>query len=404
MKDKNTKNEKLQITVPLTRRTLKYAVIILLAAALIYTFFVMPEKISEIVSATLSLFSPLIIGLCLAYVVNLLLRPIERFWLFIWRKAKRQKMVSKLKRPVCLILSYVIVLGVIFSIVFMFIPAIKVAVLSFVDKIPQYIENVETWYHATVGFFKKYNFNLPEIALDATKVSTIGTNIIAETVTITTSIVSGVIDLFLGIVFSIYILCQKENLCRQSKKIVKAFVKPGKSEKILDFASLTNKVFTKFVMGQLMEACIIGVLCFIGMKILNMPYAEIVSLLVGFTALVPILGAFIGTGIGALLILLENPIKAFWFVVFIIIIQQIDNNLIYPRIVGKSVGLPGIWVLAAVTIGGGAFGIMGMLFSVPICSVMYVIFRRYVNRKNAELEKDTDEEESETETEIIPEE
>ena len=390
MKDKNTKNEKIQLSIPLTRRTLKYVVLILVAAVLVYAIVVRPEQVGEVVASTLSIFSPLIIGLCLAYVVNLLLRHVERFWLFIWQKAKNQKIVLKLKRPICLTLSYVIVLGVIFSIVFMFIPAIKVAVLSFVDKIPQYIENVETWYRSAVGFFKKYNFNLPEIALDATRASSIGTNIIAETVTITTSIVTGIIDLFLGIVFSVYILFQKENLCRQSKKIVKAFTKPEKAEKILDFASLTNKVFTKFVMGQLVEACIIGVLCFIGMKIFGMPYAEIVSLLVGFTALVPILGAFIGTAIGAFLILLENPMQAFWFIVFIIILQQIDNNLIYPRVVGKSVGLPGLWVLSAVTIGGGMFGILGMLFSVPTCSVLYVLFRRYVNKKNAELETTED--------------
>ena len=387
MKDKNTKNEKIQLSIPLTRRTLKYVVLILLAAALVYTIVVRPEQAGEVIAATLSVFSPLIIGLCLAYVVNLLLRHIERFWLFIWKKAKNQKIVLKLKRPISLTFSYIIVLGVIFSIVFMFIPAIKIAVLSFVEKIPQYIENVESWYHSAVGFFKKYNFNLPEIALDATRASSIGTDIIAETVTITTSIVTGIIDLFLGIVFSVYILFQKENLCRQSKKIVKAFAKPEKAEKILDFASLTNKVFTKFVMGQLVEACIIGVLCFVGMKIFGMPYAEIVSLLVGFTALVPILGAFIGTAIGAFLILLENPLQAFWFIVFIIILQQIDNNLIYPRVVGKSVGLPGLWVLTAVTVGGGMFGILGMLFSVPTCSVLYVLFRRYVNKKNAELEK-----------------
>lgn len=394
MKDKK---EKIEFSVPLTRRTLKYAIIILLAAALIYSVVVSPEKIGSVVSSVLALFSPVIIGLCLAYVVNLLLRHIEKFWLFIWRKAKNQTVVSKLKRPICLIFSYIIVLGIIFAIVFMFIPAIKIAFLSFADKVPQYIKNIESWYHSAMGFFKKYKFNLPEIALDSTKISTIGTNIIAETVTITTSIVSGIIDLFLGLVFSVYILCQKETLCRQSKKIVKAFTKPEKAEKILDFASLTNKVFTKFVMGQLIEACIIGVLCFIGMKIFGMPYAEIVSLLVGFTALVPILGAFIGTAIGAFLILLENPMQAFWFIVFIIILQQIDNNLIYPRVVGKSVGLPGLWVLAAVTIGGGMFGVWGMLFSVPTCSVFYVLFRRYVNKKNAELEKGDDDDCDESE-------
>ena len=138
--------------------------------------------------------------------------------------------------------------------------------------------------------------------------------------------------------------------------------------------------------GQFTEACIIGTLCFIGMLIFGMPYAGIISVLIGFTALIPIFGAFIGTGIGAFLILLENPLKAFWFVVFIIVLQQLEGNLIYPRVVGKSVGLPGIWVLTAVTIGGGLFGVAGMLFSVPVCSVLYVLFRKYINRKTEEIE------------------
>ena len=165
------------------------------------------------------------------------------------------------------------------------------------------------------------------------------------------------------------------------------------AKKVIEFTNLTNKVFTKFVTGQLTEACIIGTLCLVGMLIFGMPYAVIISVLIGFTALIPIFGAFIGTAIGAFLILLESPIKALWFVIFIIVLQQLEGNLIYPKVVGKSVGLPGIWVLSAVTIGGGMFGIIGMLFSVPICSIVYVIFRRYVNRKCKTPEPQSDIEE-----------
>ncbi|MGN1319588.1 MAG: AI-2E family transporter, partial [Acutalibacteraceae bacterium] len=171
------------------------------------------------------------------------------------------------------------------------------------------------------------------------------------------------------------------NLTRQANKIVRALFKPDNAKKLIDFTAMTNDIFTKFVTGQLTEACIIGSLCFIGMLIFGMPYAGIISVLIGFTALIPIFGAFIGTGIGAFLILLENPLKAFWFVVFIIVLQQLEGNLIYPRVVGKSVGLPGIWVLTAVTIGGGLFGVLGMLFSVPVCSVLYVLFRKFVNKR-----------------------
>lgn len=394
MKDKNTKNDKIEFIIPLNRRLLKYVVAIFALAALVYIIVITPQKMGSFITAVFSLLSPFIIGLCLAYIVNLLLRPIERFWLYIWRKSKKQKVVLKLKRPICLAVSFIAVLGVLFAIVFMVIPAFKEAAINFVDKLPQYAVNVEKWYYGVSDFFEKYNFDLPKISLDTAKITEICKNIIAQygnsvistTITVTASIVGAVVDIVLGVVFSVYLIYQKETLARQAKKMMNALLKPQKNEKVLYIADITNNAFTKFITGQLLEACIIGVLCFIGMLIFGMPYAPIVSLLVGFTALIPIFGAFIGTGIGAFLILLESPVKALWFVVFIIVLQQIEGNLIYPRVVGKTVGLPGIWVLAAVTIGGGMFGLLGMLFSVPICSVLYVLLREYVNKKNSENE------------------
>ncbi|MBQ8267816.1 MAG: AI-2E family transporter, partial [Clostridia bacterium] len=315
----------------------------------------------------------------------------------------RQKLVSKIKRPLCLTLSFLVVLGVIFAVVFMIIPALKETIVSFANKVPQYAKTVEGWYYTLVEFLENYNFELPEISLDISKITDIAKNIISNygdsvldtTVNVTASIVSAVVDIVLGIVFAIYLLSQKEKLGNQARRAITAILKPERAKRVVDFTALTNSVFTKFVTGQLTEACIIGALCFVGMAIFKMPYAGIISILVGFTALVPIFGAFIGTGIGAFLILLENPIKAVWFVVFIIILQQLEGNLIYPRVVGKSVGLPGIWVLTAVTIGGGLFGVLGMLFSVPVCSVLYVIFREFVNKKNKEYKTETTEETSE---------
>lgn len=389
MKDKKTQEEKIQFSLPLNRRSLKYIAAILVMVALAYVVVTEPEKISRFISGVLSVFSPFIIGFCIAYVVNLLMKPLERFWTFIWKKLKSQKVVSKLRRPVCLVLSLLIVFGAIFAIVFMVIPAFKETIVSFADNVPQYAKTVEQWYNTVVDFLARYNFELPEIALDTAKITEIakdiissyGNNVLNTTVNLTTSIVSVVVDLILGVVFSIYALAQKENLTRQANKIVRALFKPDNAKKIIDFTAMTNDIFTRFVTGQLTEACIIGILCFIGMLIFGMPYAAIISVLIGFTALIPIFGAFIGTGIGAFLILLENPLKAFWFVVFIIVLQQLEGNLIYPRVVGKSVGLPGIWVLTAVTIGGGLFGILGMLFSVPVCSVLYVLFRKFVNNR-----------------------
>ena len=389
MKDKKTQEEKIQFSLTLNRRSLKYIAAILFMVAIVYLVVTEPEKISRFISGVLSVFSPFIIGFCIAYVVNLLMKPLERFWTFIWKKLKSQKIVSKLRRPICLVLSFLIVFGAIFAIVFMVIPAFKETIVSFADNVPQYAKTVEQWYNTVVDFLARYNFELPEIALDTAKITEIakdiissyGNNVLNTTVNVTASIVSVVVDLILGVVFSIYVLAQKENLTRQANKIVRALFKPDNAKKLIDFTAMTNDIFTRFVTGQLTEACIIGILCFIGMLIFGMPYAGIISVLIGFTALIPIFGAFIGTGIGAFLILLENPLKAFWFVVFIIVLQQVEGNVIYPRVVGKSVGLPGIWVLTAVTIGGGLFGILGMLFSVPVCSVLYVLFKKFVNNR-----------------------
>ena len=392
MKDKNQKDDKIQFSLPLNKRLLKYVFWITLIIAVAYTAVTQPQKIGAIISGTISLLSPFIIGFCMAYVVNLLLRPLERFWMWMWHKTKRQKLISKIKRPLCLTLSFLVVLGVIFAIVFMIIPALKDTVVSFANKVPQYAKTVEGWYYTIVDFFGNYNFELPEISLDINKITDFAKNIISNygssvldtTVNVTASIVSAIVDIVLGLVFAIYLLSQKEKLGNQTRRAATAILGHERSKRVVDFTALTNNVFTKFVTGQLTEACIIGVLCFIGMSIFKIPYAGIISILVGFTALVPIFGAFIGTGIGAFLILLESPVKAVWFVVFIIILQQLEGNLIYPRVVGKSVGLPGIWVLTAVTVGGGLFGVLGMLFSVPICSVLYVLFRNFVNKKNQE--------------------
>lgn len=395
MKDKKTNEtnqDKIQISLPLNRRLLKYIFAISFIIALFYTVVTQPQKIFSLISYVISLLSPFIWGFCLAYVVNLLLRPLERFWNFIWHKLKNKKIVDKIKRPFCLVLSFLIALGAIFAIVFMIIPALKETVVAFVGKAPQYVKTLGQWYAAISEFFARYNFELPEIALDVEKIGEIlnnvitnyGNSVLDKTVTITTSIVAAVVDVVLGVVFAIYLLAQKEKLGRQTNKVVHTLLKPKTADKLVNLTERVNGVFTKFVTGQLTEAVIIGVLCFIGMTIFRMPYSGIVSVLVGFTALIPMFGAFIGTAIGAFLILFESPIKAFWFIVFIIILQQLENNLIYPKVVGKSVGLPGIWVLCSVTIGGSLFGVLGMLFSVPVCSVVYVLFKEYINKKNSE--------------------
>ncbi len=390
MKDNKDKNDKIELSLPINRRTFKYMALFVLLIAGAYIVIFSPQKIIDSLTTVITVLTPFIIGCCLAYIVNILMRPLERFWLWSWRKVKNQKIVNNFKRPICLTVSFLLILGFIFSIVFLIIPALKDTIVSFAGKIPEYAKTVENWYHELADFASQYNINIPKkISLNTARltefakslISDYGENVIDTTVNVTTSIVTAIFDIVLGMVFAIYLLAQKEKFSSQVKKTVFAVCKPKRAEKLVSLTALANRVFTKFVTGQLTEACIIGALCFIGMVVFGMPYAGLISLLIGFTALIPIFGAFIGTAFGAFLILLEDPALALWFVVFILVLQQIEGNLIYPRVVGKSVGLPGIWVLASVTIGGGFFGLLGMLFSVPICSILYVLFRNYVNKK-----------------------
>lgn len=329
-----------------------------------------------------SIVSPFVTGLCIAFVVNVLLRPLERLWLRLFAN-KKGNWVKKLKRPVCLVLSILLVIGIILAVVFIILPELTESVASLVAMVPTYLDEVEDWWLALSERLEKYNVPLPEFSLDSNRITQFikdsGTKVLDTTLSATTSIVSAVINFVLSLAFSIYVLAQKETLARQCKKVLHCFMKPDKMKKLLDMLDLINRTFTNFITGQLTEAVIIGLLCFIGMSIFGMPYAPAISVLVGFTALIPVFGAFIGTAIGAFLILLIKPIQALWFVVFIIVLQQFEGNLIYPKVVGKSVNLPGIWVLAAVTIGGNAMGVVGMLISVPLCSVLYVISRNAVN-------------------------
>ena len=203
-------------------------------------------------------------------------------------------------------------------------------------------------------------------------------SVLGSTFTVAKSIVSGLATFFIAFVFACYILLQKEKLNIQIRKIMYAYLKEEYVEKALDVCSLTYKTFSSFLTGQCVEAVILGAMFVVTMTVFRLPYAMLVGILIAFTALIPIFGAFIGCVVGAFLILMVAPMKALVFVVLFLVLQQIEGNLIYPRVVGSSVGLPSIWVLAAVSIGGSLMGIVGMLVFIPIVSVVYTLFRNNV--------------------------
>lgn len=366
----------------ISKKTVK-RILLIIAFTVILIWAVYNHKLLfKYIGELYALISPFVIGLCIAYVVNVIMRPIERMWMKLLSRFKG-KWVEKLKRPICLLLSILLIIGIILAVVFLIIPELSESISSLVSMIPSYVTEVESWWGALSERLVKYGVDLPQFNYNPDKLIDFlkdgGTAVLNTTLSATTSIVTAVINFVLALAFSIYVLAQKETLKRQSKKVMSRLMKPEKMQKLLDMLDLINRTFTNFITGQLTEAVIIGALCFIGMSIFRMPYAPAISVLVGFTALIPVFGAFIGTAIGAFLILLVKPIQAVWFVVFIIVLQQFEGNLIYPKVVGKSVGLPGIWVLVAVTIGGNAMGVVGMLISVPLCSVLYVVARNAVN-------------------------
>ena len=374
----------------LSKKTVKRILLIITFTVLLIWAIYNHKLLFKYIGELYSLISPFVIGLCIAYVVNVIMRPIERLWMKLLSKCKG-KWVKKMKRPICLLLSILLVIGIILAVIFIIMPELSDSVSSLVSMVPSYVSEVESWWEALALRLDKYGVELPQFSFDTDKFIQIlkdgGTAVLNTTLSATTSIVTAVINIVLALAFSIYVLAQKETLKRQSKKVLAKLMKPEKMQKFLDMLDLINRTFTNFITGQLTEAVIIGVLCFIGMSIFRMPYAPAISVLVGFTALIPVFGAFIGTAIVAFLILLVKPIQAVWFVVFIIVLQQFEGNLIYPKVVGKSVGLPGIWVLVAVTIGGNAMGVVGMLISVPLCSVLYVVARNAVNGKPLAGEK-----------------
>lgn len=371
--------------------TRQILLIIVFTALLIFALVNFPVLMTML-GTLYGILSPFLAGFCVAFIMNELLKALEKLWdRFAARAGKRlgSAFRRRAKRPVCLVLSVILVLGMISAMFLIIIPEISSTIALISEYMPEYVRETEAWFAKVSDFLGAHGIDVPKLDIDITKItdritkslSNMGASLFNMTVNATTSIVSSIYNVLLSFVFAIYLLAQKEKLISQGKRILYAILPDKPYERLTGILRLSNHTFSSFISGQLTEAVILGVLCFIGMLLFRMPYAAAASILVGFTALIPLLGSFIGTGIGAFLILFVDPPKALGFILFIIVLQQLEGNLIYPKVVGKSVGLPGIWVLASVTVGGDAFGVMGMLVGVPICSVVYTLAREGVRRR-----------------------
>lgn len=375
----------------LNKKTMQRIMLLITFAVLLFWGLYNISAVTKVLGKLLDLLSPLLLGICIAFVLNLMMAALERLWdraLAKWDS----RWSRKLKRPVCLTLTIVLFIGIIFAIFFILIPRLEEAGSTLVANIPTYVTQIQAWWENLSAFGAEHGVTLPELSLDADSVkNTItgflqekGDSVVNTTMNITASIVGALVNFLLALVFSLYLLAQKETLLAQSKRLLRRSLPQKAADRLLLLLSLSNNAFSSFVTGQVTEAFILGTLCCLGMLILRLPYALPVSVIIATLSLIPIFGAWIGAATGAFLIVFQSPIKALTFLIFLLILQQVEGNLIYPKVVGKSVGLPGLWVLAAVTLGGGAFGVLGMLLGVPVCSIVYSLVQEFIRGKPAE--------------------
>lgn len=331
---------------------------------------------------------PFILGGAFAFVLNVPMNFFQRH-LFPEERIEKTRWLKKAARPFSLILVLILVIGVVSVVMFILIPQLGAtfgslgsSIQNFVPKVQKWAENVFEGNEQIRSWIGNLNFDwnrIMEVGVDFFRHG--AGNMLDSTIRVARSIISGLTTFFIAFVFACYILLQKEKLNIQVKKVMFAFIPRGKAEAALEVFSLTYNTFSSFLTGQCVEAVILGSMFVVSMSVLKIPYALLIGIVIAFTALIPIFGAFIGCAIGAFLIFMVNPVKALIFVILFLILQQIEGNLIYPHVVGNSVGLPSIWVLAAVSIGGSLMGIVGMLIFIPIVSVLYALFREIVYLK-----------------------
>ena len=341
------------------------------------------------VRALLGILAPFLLGGALAFVLNVPMRAIERHLL------KNSRRGAKLRRPLALVLTLMAVVGVLALASLVIGPGIADAVMSIIQEIPAAFDRLQKQLNVLSESLTEYlpmiqewlagvNINWEGLSRKVLEYAqALGTGLVSSGSGFIGGVVSGVSTFVISLIFSFYILLQKEKLSRQGRQVLYGLLPLRRADRTLDILRLASRTFSSFLSGQCLEACILGTLFVAAMTIFRMPYALLVGVLIALTALIPIVGAFIGCAVGALLIAIDDPWKALWFIVLFLVLQQIEGNLIYPHVVGSSVGLPSIWVLAAVTLGGSLMGITGMLFFIPLCSVLYALFRSYVKERLA---------------------
>lgn len=389
-----------------TKQILKIVIIAILLFAILLNL----EPVWNVCKVFLKILSPFMWGLAIAFILNIFMTIYENKLFKLGQNKKRKsnkvrdeykslnyskhtkggaetniKKKNKFERGFAIFLSIITILAVISIILVLIIPQFVEVIKNLISQIPNFLENLKNFAIDITDKVPEINNFIQNITIDTEALKNSIMNLSKDVLNITinqiSNLLSNVVNFFIAIIFAIYILANKEDLKLQTKKIIYARLEKEKAEHIIKVCRLARDSFRSFLTGQAKEAVILGSLCALGMLILNIPYAGPIGALTALTAFVPIVGAFISGFIGAVLIFAVNPIKALIFIIFIILLQQVEGNLIYPHIVGKNMGLPSIWVLVAITIGGSLFGIMGMIIGLPVVSIIYAIIIENTNKK-----------------------
>ena len=360
------------------KQQLKGILLVVCAGIAFYCILQNLGSVGLAVGQILSMLSPFLLGSAMAFILNVPMRAIERG---IFRGA-----AGKVRHPLSLLLTLIAVIGVLVLASCVIGPGIGEAASSITAQIPYAIQRLQNQLEELSAYLPQLqeylgtlDFNWASISKRALEIAQAwGSGLVNSGGVLIGGVVSGVSTFVIALIFSFYILLQKEKLARQGRQVLYALLPERGADRALEILRLAERTFSSFLSGQCLEAVILGTLFVISMSIFRLPYALLVGVLISLTALIPIVGAFIGCAVGALLIAVTDPWKALLFIVLFLVLQQVEGNLIYPHVVGSSVGLPSIWVLAAVTLGGKLMGIAGMLFFIPLCSVFYALFRGFV--------------------------
>lgn len=343
------------------------------------------ERLTQFVGTVGSIVSPFVVGAALAFILNVPMRAIER-----WLKGVKK---PKARRAMALCLTLLAVVLALYGVIYLLIPQLTETVEMLIASLPDFFKRVAqdaqeylNKHPELMEWITEYtdleSVNWSELVQKVITVITNGVGTVVDTaITTVVDLGNGIFDAVMSIVFAVYGLAQKETLARQFRRILYAFVPEKIGDEVVRIMRMTNRTFSKFISGQCLEAVILGLMFTITMPIFKMPYVALISVIIVVTALVPIVGAFVGCVIGALLILVVDPMTAVWFVILFLVLQQIEGNLIYPKVVGTSIGLPGMWVLVAVVIGGDLMGVGGMLLMIPLTSVCYALLREVTQKQ-----------------------